>query len=107
HHLRVDVAGGGDGPRKVGLAAQHDAGGLQPVLDERGLQIFHGRALHANIGVAPVVLGPAVAHPLAAGAPAAPEARATIPDEDSPVVAVAVAAEDVLGERTEPRDVTP
>src|SRR5262249_50875818 len=90
HDLHVDVAATWDRPREVRVAAEHHAGGLEPVLGEGRLEVFHHRTLHAHVGVAPVLGGTTVAHPLAAHAGAPGEAEAPVDDDDTAMVAIVV-----------------
>jgi hypothetical protein len=92
-------------PPAVRLAAQDHAGRLQPVLGEGRLHVLDDRPLHAHVGVAPVIGGAPVAHPLAADAGPAREADAAVHDEDATVIALVVTADDVLAQRPEPREV--
>src|SRR5712692_4217151 len=74
--------------RKVPRAAQGAPGGLQPVLDERGLQIGDRVAFDADVGLSPVSLATPIAHPLRAGAGAPREPDVSVDHQNATMIAI-------------------
>jgi hypothetical protein len=89
---------------EVAFAAQHPARRLEPVLRESPLQIVHRRAFHTRVGLAPLSLAAAIAHPLGAGAGPPGEAHLPIHHQNTAMIAIVRLVHRPRAQRAEGRD---
>src|SRR6185503_2526143 len=70
---------------KIALAADQDAGSLQPTFGKRGLQKFDRRTFDARVGIAPVLRRASVADPRIGDAIAAGKTNPPVDHQNAPV----------------------
>src|SRR6266567_5585173 len=88
HRLGRDLALRLQRARKVVPAAERNSGRLEPIFGEGPLELLDDGPLDPHVGVAPVILRPAIASPLPARARAAGDRDLAVHYEDAAVIAI-------------------